>query len=156
MHERTTQRTDSTHVLAAVREPTRLELVTEAVRAALEETARTASHLLTGLVDEDRGRCYGRPVRLGKNPIRPKTRILAAGDDAYRLPEHLNQPGPGYRPGPQAEALRQILVQYYHRDVGGRLRWRTAEDGGLPPPSAAIVSPHDTTTRYVRHGHIIS
>lgn len=44
VRERTTQRTDSTHVLAAVRDLTRLELVTEAVRAALEEVARTASH----------------------------------------------------------------------------------------------------------------
>ncbi|MFF1651288.1 transposase [Streptomyces sp. NPDC058240] len=78
VRERTTQRTDSTHVLAAVRDLTRLELVTEAVRAVLEEVARAASHLLTGLVNEDWGRRYGRPVRLGKNPTRPKTRILAA------------------------------------------------------------------------------
>ena len=34
VRERTSQRTDSTHVLAAVRDLTRLELVTEAVRAA--------------------------------------------------------------------------------------------------------------------------
>ncbi|MFF1908291.1 transposase [Kitasatospora sp. NPDC058218] len=45
VRERTTQRTDSTHVLASVRDLTRLELVTEAVRAVLEEVARTASHL---------------------------------------------------------------------------------------------------------------
>lgn len=32
---------------------------------------------------------------------------------------------------------------------------RTAEDGALPPSSLAIVSPYDTTARYVRHGHII-
>ncbi|MDX3385205.1 transposase [Streptomyces niveiscabiei] len=38
VRERTTQCTDSTHVLAAVRDLTRLELVTEAVRAALEES----------------------------------------------------------------------------------------------------------------------
>ena len=44
VRERTTQRTDSTCVLAAVRDLTRLELVTEAVRAALEELARTAGH----------------------------------------------------------------------------------------------------------------
>ncbi|MEU2673950.1 hypothetical protein ABZ622_34840 [Streptomyces sp. NPDC007164] len=82
MRDHTTPRTDFTHVLAAVRDPTRLELVTEAVPAVLEEVARTASHLLTGLVDEDWGRRYGRQIRLGKNPTRPKTRILAAGDDA--------------------------------------------------------------------------
>ena len=145
VRERTTQRTDSTHVLAAVRDLTRLELVTEAVRAALEEVARTASHLLVGLVDEDWGRRYGRPVRLGKNPTRPKTRILAAGDDACRLLEHLHQPGSGYRPGPQAEALRQIIVQNYYRDAAGRLRWRTADDGGLPPSSRRSSRP--TTPR---------
>ena len=156
VRERTTQRTDSTHVLAAVRDLTRLELVTESVRAALEEVARTAGHLLVGLVDEDWGRRYGRPVRLGKNPTRPKTRILAAGQDACQLLEHLYRNGSGFRPGPQAEALRQIVVQNYYRDPAGRLRWRTAEDGGLPPSSLAIVSPYDTTARYVRHGHIIN
>jgi hypothetical protein len=118
--------------------------------------ARTASHLLADLVDEEWGRRYGHPVRLGKNPTRPKTRILAAGDDACRLLEHLHRHKPGYRPGPQAEALRQILAQHYYRDTAGRLRWRTVDDGGLPPSSAAIVSPYDTTARYVRHGHIIS
>ncbi|MFF7656609.1 hypothetical protein ACFZCY_43520 [Streptomyces sp. NPDC007983] len=58
-------------------------------------------------------------------------------------------------PGSQAEALRQIVVQNYYRDATGRLRWRTTDDGGLPPSSSAIVSPYDTTARYVRHGHII-
>ncbi|MFI6006165.1 transposase [Streptomyces sp. NPDC051366] len=42
VRERTTQRTDSSHVLAAVRDLTRLELVTEAVRAVLEEVSRPA------------------------------------------------------------------------------------------------------------------
>jgi hypothetical protein len=50
VRERTTQRTDSTHVLAAVRDLTRLELVTEAVRAALEEVVGTSPHLLDELV----------------------------------------------------------------------------------------------------------
>ncbi|MFC0437381.1 transposase [Kutzneria buriramensis] len=72
VRERTTQRTDSTHVLAAVRDLTRLELITEAVRAALEELARTAPNLLSGLVDGEWGRRYGRPTRLGKNPTRPQ------------------------------------------------------------------------------------
>ncbi|MEV0415878.1 transposase [Streptomyces sp. NPDC050448] len=79
VRERTTQRTDSTHVLAAVRDLTRLELVTEAVRAALEEVAGTSPHLLDELVGEEWGRRYGRPVRLGKNPTRPKTRIPSPG-----------------------------------------------------------------------------
>ncbi|MGB8944923.1 MAG: hypothetical protein WCD21_32530 [Streptomyces sp.] len=138
-----------------MRDLTRLELVTEAVRAAPEEVTRTAGPLLVGLVDKERGRRYGRPVRLSKNPTRPKTRVLAASDDACRLLQRLHQNGSGYRPGPQAEALRQIVVQNYSRDTAGRLRWRTADDGGLAPSSSAIVSPYDITARNVGHGHII-
>ncbi|MER5363338.1 IS1182 family transposase [Streptomyces sp. NPDC002785] len=158
VRERTTQRTDSTHVLAAVRDLTRLELVTEAVRAVLEEVAGVAEHLLDGLVDEEWGRRYGRPVRLGKNPTRPKSRINTTGDDAARLLEHLYQHGAGRASGPRVQALRQIMVQHYYRDAAGRLLWRTEEDGGpgLPPSSLAIVSPYDTSARYARHGHIIS
>jgi hypothetical protein len=142
-----------------VRDLTRLELITEAVRAALEEVAGTAPHLLDELVDEDWGRRYGRPVRLGKNPTKPKTRILATGDDAVGLLEHLYRHGEERASGPRAQALRQIMVQNYHRDAAGRLHWRTAESEhgpGLPPSSRAIVSPYDTSARYARHGHIIS
>jgi transposase len=152
VRERTTQRTDSTHVLAAVRDLTRLELVTEAVRAALEELAGTAPHLLAGLVEEDWGRRYGRPVRLGKNPTRPKTRINTTGQDACLLLEHLYRHRADRALGPRVKALRQIMVQNYYRDAAGRLRWRTDDDGGLPPSSRAIVSPYDTSARYARRG----
>jgi transposase len=155
VRERTTQRTDSTHVLAAVRDLTRLELVTEAVRAALEELARTAGHALEGLVDDDWGRRYGRPVRLGKNPTRPKTRINEAGADARRLLEHLAASHPGLMHAPQVEALRQVMVQNYHPDSAGRLRWRgDDDDSGLPPSAARIVSPYDLAARYARRGQV--
>jgi transposase len=155
VRERTTQRTDSTHVLAAVRDLTRLELVTEAVRAALEELARTAGHALEGLVDDEWGRRYGRPVRLGKNPTRPKTRMNDTGADARLLLEHLAASFPGLLRGPQVEALRQILVQNYHWDPAGRLRWRDDDDAaGLPPSAARIVSPYDPAARYARRGQV--
>jgi transposase len=155
VRERTTQRTDSTHVLAAVRDLTRLELVTEAVRAALEELARTAGHALEGLAGDEWGRRYGRPVRLGKNPSRPKTRMNEAGADARLLLEHLAASFPGLLRGPQVEALRQILVQNYHWDAAGRLRWRDDDDAaGLPPSAARIVSPYDPAARYARRGQV--
>src|SRR5260370_15299059 len=75
VRERTTQRTDSTHVLAAVRDLTRLELVTQAVRAALEELARPAAPALAGPVDGDGGRRYRPPVPLGQSPPRPQTPV---------------------------------------------------------------------------------
>ncbi|MFJ9530802.1 IS1182 family transposase [Streptomyces cyaneofuscatus] len=159
VRERTTQRTDSTHVLAAVRDLTGLELVTEAVRAALEEVAAMSPHLLDELVDEEWGLRYGRPVRLGKNLTRPMTRILATGNDAVQLLEHLYRHGAVRMSGPRIQALRQIMVQNYRRDAAGQLRWRTAEKeggAGLPPSSRAIVSPYDTSARYAKRGHIIS
>ncbi|MFE9925497.1 transposase [Streptomyces sp. NPDC005774] len=67
VRERTTQRTDSTHVLAAVRDLTRLELITETVRAALEEVAGTAGHLLDDLVDVN-------PLGLWRSSERPAPR----------------------------------------------------------------------------------
>jgi transposase len=155
VRERTTQRTDSTHILAAVPDLTRLELVTEAVRAALEEVARTAGDALEGLIDDDWGRRYGRQVRLGKNPARPKTRMSEAGADALLLLEHLAAGFPGLLRGPQANALRQVLVQNYHWDASGRLRWRDDEaDSGLPPSAARIVSPYDPAARYARRGQV--
>jgi hypothetical protein len=95
----------------------------------------------------------------GQEPTKPKTRILATGNDAVRLLEHLYQHGADRTPGPRVQALRQIVVQSYHHDAAGHLRWRTAEtEGGpgLPPSSRAVVSPYDTSARYARHGHIIS
>ena len=155
VRERTTQRTDSTHVLAAVRGLTRLELVTEAVRAALEEVARTAGHVLDGLAGDGWGRRYGRQVRLGKNPTRPKTRMNDAGADARQLMRHLAESYPDLLRGPQVQAMRQILVQNYYWDASGRLRWRDDEgDAGLPPSAARIVSPYDTAARYARRGQV--
>jgi transposase len=155
VRERTSQRTDSARVLAAVRGLTRLELVTEAVRAALEELARAAGDALDGLVDDDWGRRYGRPARLGKNPARPKTRMNEAGADARRLTGHLAARYPDLLRGPQVEALRQVLVQNYHWDPAGRLRWRDDEgDAGLPPSAARIVSPCDPAARYSRRGQV--
>jgi transposase len=155
VRERTAQRTDSTHVLAAVRDLTRLELVTEAVRAALEEVARTAGHALDGLAGDEWGRRYGRQVRLGKNPTRPKTRMNEAGADARRLLEHLAAGFPGLLRGSRVQVLRQVLVQNYHWDPAGRLRWRDDEGGaGLPPSAVRIVSPYDPAARYSRRGQV--
>jgi IS5 family transposase len=106
VRERGTQRTDSTHVLAAVRDLTRLELITEAVRAALKEIAGAAPQLLVDLVDEQWGRRYSRPVRLGRNPTKPKTRITNAGNDALQLLEHLHTHGTGHAFGPRVQTMR--------------------------------------------------
>ncbi|KUM96020.1 transposase [Streptomyces yokosukanensis] len=150
--ERGRQRTDSTHILSAVRDLTRLELVTEAMRAALEELARQVPQELVGLVTEEWGTRYGRAARLGKNPTRPKTRIKNTGDDVYLLLRYVRTYLRTQWQGPQIQALRQVFLQNYWIDERARVRWREPGDGeaGLPPSSIAIVSPYDLTARYSR------
>ncbi|MFI6448037.1 hypothetical protein [Kitasatospora sp. NPDC050543] len=97
--------------------------------------------------DEDFAvRRYGRPVRLGKNPTRPKTRSNTTETEARRLLEHLALNHPGLLDGPQMRALRQILVQNYYRDTAGRLR-RRDDDGALPPSAHRIVRQEVTCRR---------
>ena len=85
--ERGKARTDSTYVLAAVRDLTRLELITEAVRAALEELAHQDPEMLDWLIDQDWATRYGRPVRLGGQPSRAAT-PSQAGRRGRPLPAH--------------------------------------------------------------------
>ncbi|WP_306316243.1 MULTISPECIES: transposase [unclassified Streptomyces] len=54
------QRTDATHVLAAVRTLSRLELVGETLRAALEELAEAAPAWLAPLIEPEWAKRYGR------------------------------------------------------------------------------------------------
>ncbi|HWU05748.1 MAG TPA: transposase [Streptomyces sp.] len=149
--ERTTQRTDFTHVVAAVRDLARLELVTEAVRATLEEVIRTAGYLLAGLVDEERGCRYGRRVRLGRKPTRPKTRTLAAGNDVLRRSE---RPG---RPPAEADRRREgaQAVDAEHA-IAPRRRLPDGSRGRIDP-SESVMSPssaplRDLVERMAGHG----
>jgi hypothetical protein len=110
-----------------VRDLTRLELVTEAVRAALEELARAAGDALDGLAGDDWGRRYGRPARPGKNrPLRrPPGAPIRAHDLSPagccpaahgRLRAQSTRLGIGKQagPGPVADAERRLPARLYH------------------------------------------
>ncbi|MFC5673533.1 hypothetical protein [Streptomyces incanus] len=145
------QRTDATHVLAAVRSLSRLELVGETLRAALEELAEAAPAWLTPLIEPEWAKRYGRRVEIGKLPGgkaavtaraeefgRDGQKILAAAW-AASAPPHL-------RLLPQVEILRQVWVHHYFWDVDGSLRWRDGH--ALPPASLRFDSPYDTDAHY--------
>ncbi|MFJ5534195.1 transposase [Streptomyces sp. NPDC093261] len=142
---RSRQRTDSTYLLASVRELTRLELVLEAVRTALEETARTHPELLDGLVTEDWALRYGRQVRLVSQPSHPAARLKQAGVDAAGLLDRSRRSCPAG--GGAMEALRQIMVQNFLVDARGQVRPRTEEKDGLAPVRVRIESPYDLQAR---------
>ena len=150
------QRSDSTHVLAAVRSLNRLELAGETVRAALEALAAAAPDWLTGMIDRSWTARYGAPIDTWRLPSSETKRAgLAAqfGQDGYRLLDAVTAAdAPGWLPRlPAVEALRRIWVQQYYRIIdarGERVIRREATEHGLPPGHLALISPYDLDARY--------
>ncbi len=152
------QRTDSTHVLAAVRELNRLELAGETVRAALEALAAAAPHWLNEALDVPGWAArYGIRVDSWRLPAsKTKRAQLAAayGQDGFTLLEAVYAPdSPLWLAGlPAVQTLRRILVQNYVIvvDRQGRevITMRDADTHGLPPGRCRITSPYDTDARY--------
>ena len=84
------QRTDSTHVLAAVRGLNRLELAGESVRAALEALAAAAPGWLAGVIDGSWQQVYGQRIDNLRLPASETARSKLAeqyGRDGYHLLE---------------------------------------------------------------------
>ncbi|MDH6222118.1 transposase [Streptomyces pseudovenezuelae] len=145
------QRTDSTHVLAAVRNLGRLELVGESLRAALEDLAEADEQWLLPLLEPEWGKRYGRRVEIGKVPG-GKPAVAALGEtigrDGAKILTALwgTQAPPGLRRLAQVEILRRIWVHQYYWDSRGKLRWRKGK--ALPPASLRFDSTYDTDAHY--------
>ena len=150
-----TARTDSTHVLARVRNLNRLELAGESVRAALEALAAAAPGWLVTVIDASWQEVYGQRIDSWRLPASDaKRQELAAryGADGCHLLEAVRSPGaPAWLAGlPAVEALRRIWVQQYTRDADGTVIRREAGPSGhgLPPGRLRIISPYDLDARY--------
>ena len=148
------QRTDSTHVLAAIRGLNRLGLAGESVRAALEAAA--VPGWLAGVIDASWQQVYGQRIDNLRLPASETARgKLAAqyGRDGYCLLEAVHAPGaPGWlRELPAVQALRAVWAQQYYRvidDHGEKVIRREAKEHGLPPGRLKLVSPYDLDARY--------
>jgi transposase len=144
------QRTDSTHVLAAVRVLNRLERVGETLRAALNSLAVVAPDWLRHIAPTFWYERYGSRV---ENYDLPKTeaarRELAAAVAAdgqlllHAIDAAVEQPWLEHIPA--VEVLRQVWAEQYVEE-GGRLRWREVKE--IPTPSEMISSPYDPEARY--------
>ncbi|MGW1784565.1 hypothetical protein ACWCQQ_36455 [Streptomyces sp. NPDC002143] len=121
-------RTDSTHVLAAVRRLNRGELVAETLRCALEDLALQGEEWLAALVTADWADRYGRPVRYDRLPRGGDALIawvLRVGEDGLHILHavyHDDAP-PGLRELRSVQVMRQVWVLQYGHDEAGRLRW---------------------------------
>jgi transposase len=148
------QRTDATHVLAAIRTLNRLELVGETLRAALNELATVAPDWLRAAPEAWYKR-YAHRVEDGRLPRAAAEREAYArtvGEDGFALLDRLDQPETpeGLRSLPKVAILRQVWARHFVREdgapPGGSVRLRAKED---PPPEAEPVeSPYDTEARF--------
>jgi len=151
---RGTQRTDSTHVLAAIRTLHRLECVLEAMHWALNQLSDVVPAWVQHQVPPAWYTHYGLradQARLPKDASKRETLARQVGADGYQLLAwvQIADTSLGLRTLPALEVLRRIWVQQYYRcTVPGRetLRWRTADE--QPPSAVRIASPYDLEARY--------
>ena len=153
------QRTDSTHVVAAVAALSRLELAGESVRAVLEALAVAHPDWLgQRICVSDFTRRYGTPMTSWHPPASQAKRdelAIAYARDGYALLEAVyDSAAPAWlRELPAVDVLRRVLVQNYTRTItGGRevikRREKEPEGDGLPPGHIRIASPYDTDARW--------
>ena len=157
------QRTDSAHVLGAIRELNRLELAGETLRAALEALAVAAPGWLAGVIDESWQQVYGARIddlHLPEGQAGRQDLMTRYARDGSCLLERVHGPGaPGWlRELPAVQALRRIWIQQFCREVsGGRQEVRRREKlpggDGLPPGRDRLISPYDldAVRRVVAH-----
>jgi transposase len=145
------QRTDSTHVLAAVTMLNRLERVGETLRYALNVLAHVAPAWLRAHSDPAWAERYGPRLAAARLPKEePKRRALAEqiGRDGFQLLAAIDDPDapPTLRDVEAVQILRRVWAQQYHQGDDGSSRWR--REGELPPASELIISPYDPEARY--------
>ncbi len=172
------QRTDSTHVLAAIRVLNRLECVGETLRHALHSLATAAPDWLRPQLEPvwatwmERYGARFAEFRLPKGKAEREALAEAIGADGYRILEAAYAPdAPAWlRAVPAVETLRQVWVQEYYAPTastatssavtagatgdpsGGGMhqgrRIRWRANDAIPPAAQMVNSPHDPDARY--------
>ncbi|WP_328867654.1 IS1182 family transposase [Streptomyces sp. NBC_00341] len=143
------QRSDATHVLAAVREVNRLESVVEAMRAALNALAVAAPQWLAERTPPEWFDRYSARPEDTKFPSRWAARLSHAeqvGQDGMTLLQAVwSVDAPAWlRELPAVEFLRRMWVQEYQVS-GGEVSWRKPKD--CPPGQLRIRSAYDPDAR---------
>ena len=151
------QRTDSTHIIAAVRQLNQVELVGETVRACVEALAVADPDWVSARLDAGWQRRYGARVDSWRMPG-SKTKRAALGADYARDAVALlaavwdTATPPWLAQLPAVGVLQRVLIHnvVIVADRGGRevIRLREADTDGLPPGRCRIVSPYDTDARW--------
>jgi transposase len=150
------QRTDSTHVLAAVHDLNRVELLAETLRSALNAVATVAPDWLRSLAPPEWHERYDRRIedpRLPEPGPKREAYVLQVGADGYRLLDALDGAGaPPLTVGlPAAAVLRRVWARHFVRaedgspPAGARVRLRPVQGRG---PGDRVESPYDVEARF--------
>ncbi len=158
------QRTDSTHVIAAVRGLTLLELVGETMRYLLNDIARLAPQWLhTYLSTQEHRHVQGHAdwisryerrfegYRLPKSEEEREQLAVQIGRDGFALLEAIRAENTPYdvKALPSAEVLRRVWIQqFYLQDGETYWRLREKKKWGQPPATLMIASPRDLDVSY--------
>jgi transposase len=155
------QRTDSTHVLAAIRVLNRLELVGETLRAALNELASVAPEWLQSFAPLAWYERYSKRIEDSRLPREQSKRDAYAqtvGEDGFALLDALEEEDTpdNLRDLPTINSLRCIWQRHYERGAPEA----TSEQGAtepavrfkdkreLPQAVEGLESPYDVDARY--------
>ena len=148
--ERVKQRTDSTHVLSAIRTVNRLESVGEMLRATLNEIAEVEPEWLQDWVPQDWYKRYGKSIEEYNLPKNKSERTVYGeqiGEDGMELLERLWQENTprNLRQLVMVERLRQQWVHHFYLDHG-LVKLRPSSE--LPPVGDRFDSPYEPDSRY--------
>ena len=148
---RGSQRTDSTHVLAAVRQLNRLECIGETLRNTLNDLATVAPDWLVTQVTSDWFQLYGarfESYRLPKEKHERTALQLRIGEDGVCLLQAIySQQAPDWLwQLPSVQILREVWIQQFYL-AKEQLFIRTKAQYGLPPAKKLIQSPYDPEAR---------
>jgi transposase len=151
LRERQKQRTDSTHVLSAVRDLNRLEIVGETLHHALNVLAQVDPMWLRSQITPEWFDRYGQRFCDSRLPKQKQDRAQLAetiGRDGHHLLDRIYaESAPTYlRSIPAVEILCLVWIQHYYYDEKGESHWRGKKN--FPPSSRMIASPYDVEVRY--------
>src|SRR5215472_16583400 len=147
------QRTDSTHVLAAIRGLNRLELVAETLRAALNAVATVAPDWLQAITPLAWYERYSRRIeesRLPKDTAAREAYAQTVGEDGFQFLDAFEAPDAprAAQELPILESLRRTWQRHYERtarDLGAmgvspayQVRFKASRE--LPPAAEGIES----------------
>jgi hypothetical protein len=149
LRQRGRQRTDSTHVLAAVRMLNRLERVGETLRATLKALVMVAPEWVRQVAEPAWFERYGSRVAnydLPKTEAARKELAHRIGADGQRVLHAIDTATDQawLTKVPAVETLRRVWTEQY-REEGEALRWREVKE--MPAAADQLTSPHDTEAR---------